>query len=100
MYYRLCVGVCPKSMAPTHQLFAKFFVIEDLAVESDPYRIVLIRERLMAAAEVYNTQPSEAKRHIRVEVVAAVIRAAMLYLIFHSLDQRAIYCLLPVKCHD
>ena len=64
-----------ESVAFARQLRAQFDVVENLAVERDPDRAVLVRHRLLAAGEVDNAQP-RVRQAYRSDRRAARVRQA------------------------
>ena len=66
-----------KLMTLTYQLLAKFDVVEDLAVESDPQRAISDGHRLPAAFEVDDAQASMGQPDSANNGNAAIIRAAV-----------------------
>ena len=74
----LGVGLGAKTMAAPFELLAELNVVEDLAVERDPDRFVVVRHRLRAAANVNNAEPGVRESGARLEVHSAGVRAAMM----------------------
>src|SRR5687767_4593735 len=74
---RFGVGPGPVGVPGGLQLFPDCLVVVDLAVEHDPDRAVLVRERLMPGGEIDDAQPSMAERGTMVGVEPRVIRSAM-----------------------
>src|SRR5262245_57580905 len=64
-------------MALLCEIVAEFNVVEDLTVECDPQRAVSVRHRLTAAREINDAQSRVSECGLRLDVHAAVIRAAM-----------------------
>src|SRR3989442_3739261 len=86
-----CVAFFIKGVAKLLQLFAKFAVVIDLAIESNPGSALLIGDRLLAAFQIDDRQPSHAQAHTLVEVEAVIIRAAMFYRLAHSGEKRLVH---------
>src|SRR5438128_9366964 len=86
-----CVAVCIKGVAKLLQLFAKFAVVIDLAIENNPGSAILIVDRLLAAFHIDDRQPSHAQAHTLVEVEAVIIRAAMFYRVAHPGQKRLVH---------
>ena len=59
------------------QLRAKLDVVENLAVEDDPQRLVLVGDRLLSAAQVNDAQPGAAQPHALIAVNAELVRPAV-----------------------
>jgi len=74
----LSIGVGTEAMTTGQHLCPEFEVVIDLAVEDDPYGVILVRHRLMAGwGEVDDGKTAEAQDHVGVLVEAAVIRSTM-----------------------
>ena len=90
------VGVGAELVPLRDERRTKFLEIVNLAVEDDPERAVLVRERLMAFREVNDAQPpvpeSDATRPALAleifEPATCVIRPAMRKRLAHALDVR------------
>src|SRR5437868_1014906 len=72
-------------MAAFFQVRAELLVIVDLAVKDDPFRFVLIADRLLAARKIDDRQAPHRHADILVGVKTFLVRAAM--------DDGAIHCL-------
>ena len=64
-------------MSLTEQLFPEFQVVEDLAVEGDPQRRVLVAHGLLAAGEVNDAEPGMRQTHAVLSVKSGIVRPAM-----------------------
>jgi hypothetical protein len=64
-------------MSLTEQLFPEFQVVEDLAVEGDPQRRVLVAHGLLAAGEVNDAEPGMRQTHAVLRVKSGIVRPAM-----------------------
>src|SRR6185503_15141413 len=71
------VALRGEAMAAGFQLRTQFDVVENLAVEDDPKRAILVADRLLAGAEIDNAQPGVAQAGKAVEINAKLIRTAM-----------------------
>src|SRR2546421_5117771 len=85
------VAVCIEGVAKLLQLFTKFAVVIDLAIENNPGCAILIVDRLLAAFHIDDRQPSHAQAHTLVEVEAVIIRAAMFYRLAHPGQKRLVH---------
>jgi hypothetical protein len=72
----LGVGPGPVDVPGAFECGPDIRVVVDLAIEDDPDRAVLVRERLMASREVDDTEPTMAESGVLVVVLARVVRAA------------------------
>ena len=59
------------------ELLAQLDVVENLAVERDPERLVFVRHRLVSAGQIENAQSCVAQPHARVRVVADAVGPAV-----------------------
>ena len=66
-----------ESVPAGDELSLQFGVLEDLAILGDPDRAVLVAERLAAAGEVNDRQPSRTQRQARLEMEVLVVRSTM-----------------------
>ena len=73
----LRVGARPETMSERLQVAAELDVIEDLAVEDDPERAVLVRERLLARDQVDDREPCVPEARARVTVGPAPVGTAV-----------------------
>ena len=74
---RLGVAAGRQPMPPRQEILPQLGILEQLAVEGDPDRSVLVGERLPAACQVDDRQPPGPQGHARLDVDLLVIRAAM-----------------------
>src|SRR5450432_1485037 len=84
MNERFGVAVGLKAMALGDQLCAQRLVIVDLAVEDHPERAVLIRNGLMAGAEVNDAETAHADGAAAFDMEAFVVRTAMANPVAHA----------------
>src|SRR5512132_21072 len=75
-------------MAERHQLLAQLGVVEDLAVEGDPDRPVLVAERLLTALHVDDGEARVGKAASSVAVDAELVGAAVTQGGCHPLQRR------------
>ena len=73
----LGVAASRQPVPARQQLLAQLRIFEELAVERDPDRVVLVGDRLAAAGEVDDRQPASAQRHPGLDVHLFVVRSAM-----------------------
>src|SRR5438034_7259560 len=71
------VGPGAKAMTLPNEILAKLEVVEDLTIERDPERAVLVRHRLLSARDVENAEPGMGEPRMRLDVDTAVVGAAM-----------------------
>jgi hypothetical protein len=71
------VGLGPKSMTVSNEIFTKFDVVEDFTVERDPERSVGVRHRLSATREIDDAQTRVAEASAGVDVYATVVWTAV-----------------------
>ena len=96
----LGVAVRSKRVPAVDESWAQLRVVEDLAVIGDPHRLVFVRHRLMAMAEIDDAQPPVSERHASARVRTRVVRTAMLDHVAHSRDGRRIHSGSRVReCH-
>jgi hypothetical protein len=71
-------GVAPRAelMPALDEAAAQRFVIEDLAVEDDPQRLVFVGDRLVAAGHIDDRQAAHPEPHLPVRVVAGIVGTA------------------------
>ena len=74
-------------MPPRSQLGPKLDVVEDLAVERDPQRAVLVGHRLMAAADIDDAESGVAERTRPVQVHTLGVGPAVRQRAGHPFDQ-------------
>ena len=74
---RLGVAAGGEPVAPRQELLAQLGILEQLAVEGDPDRSVLVGDRLPAPRQVDDRQPPGPQRQAGLDVNLLVIRAAM-----------------------
>ena len=74
---RLGVAAGRQAMPARQELPAQLGVLEQLAVERDPDRAVLVADRLPAPGQVDDRQPPGPQRHARLDVDLLVVRTAM-----------------------
>ena len=82
----LGVGVRGEPVARGLELLPELAVVVDLAVLDDVDRAVLVRDRLVAALEVDDRQPSRREAGDRVEKDAATVRPAVHERLVHRLE--------------
>jgi hypothetical protein len=80
---RFGIAVSVKSVTQRFQLFAKFAIVINLAVENDPGRAIGIVDRLMAAFEIDNRQPAHRQADSLAEIESIVIGSTMTNRIIH-----------------
>src|SRR6185295_2389187 len=73
----LGIAARAEAVSEAHQLRAQLHVVEDLAVEHDPQRLVLVGERLLAGGEVDDGEPGMGEAGVPVAVDAELIGTAM-----------------------
>ena len=83
----LRIGLGPESMPQTNELLPKLYVIEDLTIERDPQRSVLIRERLSASLNADDRKASMPQRAASIPKVPAAIGPTMLDPTHHPLHE-------------
>src|SRR5665213_1635885 len=66
----------------------QILIVVDLAIINHPQRPVFVRDGLMSAGEVDDTQAAHAEGAAPVDVIAAVVGTAITDLIAHPLDSR------------
>jgi hypothetical protein len=59
------------------ELFPEFHVVEDLAVESDPQRRVLVTHGLLATGQIDDAEPGVCQTHVVLHVKSGTVRPAM-----------------------
>ena len=74
----LGVAAGSEDVAQAFKLVAQLDVVEDLAVEDDPQRAVLIRERLLAAGEVDDREPRMTEPGTTIAIDPELVRTAVL----------------------
>src|SRR5688572_9880579 len=74
---RLRVAVGLEDVAGAFEVAAQLPVVVDLAVEDDPDRAVLVRDRLLAAFEIDDAEAPHAERDAFADVDAFLIGAAV-----------------------
>src|SRR5262245_60749045 len=74
----LGIGLGAEAMAFRYEFFTNFDVVEDLTVERDPQRAVVIGHRLTATCDIDDAQSRVSKRCTRLDVNAAIIWPAMI----------------------
>ena len=72
------------------ELGDEFLEVVDLAVEHHRHRAILVEQRLLAGGEVDDGKPPVRERDAGLEVIAALVRAAMMLHVVHALHQRAV----------
>ena len=77
-------------MAVLFKLSAKFTMVVDFAIESDPQIFVFVGKRLMAAGKIDDTQSPVAQTEIVIKVEAFIIRPAMNHGVCGSLEDRSV----------
>ena len=90
------VGVGGESVPAGLQIRAEIPIIVDLAVEHDPDRSVLVRERLMAPREVDDAEPPHPEAHRAVYIDAVIIRTPVGDRLAHRPDDARIDPLVTV----
>ena len=73
----LSVGISAKHMAIALQLTLKLLEVIDLAVENHPYRLFLVRHRLVTARKIDDREPTKPESERSVNVVTLVVRPSM-----------------------
>ena len=74
---RLGVAARRQAMPAGQELPAQLGILEQLAVEGDPDRAVLVADRLPAAGQVDDRQPPGPERHARLDVELLVVGTAV-----------------------
>src|SRR5581483_967573 len=67
----------PETVPAGEQIIAQFGEIVNFTIEDDPYGAVLVRQRLMAAREIDDTQTVECQPDRAIDILTEIIRAAM-----------------------
>src|SRR5438309_4976943 len=93
----LRVGLGFENVPFVQEKVSQFPEVVDFSVKGDPDGAVLIRERLMPAAEIDNRETSVAKRHLGGYVDSLIIRASMGYGTEHCPDEGRINAGAPLK---
>jgi hypothetical protein len=75
-------------------------MVVDLAVEDDPDRLVLVRQRLMAGRQIDDAQPAVAERRLIVHEQSRIVWAAMRDDVAHRDDARAVVSVQPTCPYD
>ena len=64
-------------MSPGHELFGPLPIVENLAVEDDDHRPILVEDRLGAAGEIDNRQAAVAQPDVAVDEESVAVGAAV-----------------------
>jgi hypothetical protein len=71
------IGMSREPVALLEQLFRQLNIVKDLTIEGDPKRALGVRHRLPAAREVNNAQARVSESHLRIDMNANLIGAAV-----------------------
>ena len=82
----LRVATAPECMSSAHEAATQLLVVEQLAVLNGPDRVILVRERLMAALDVDDAEPTSGNRDARRAEASAVVGAAVHHRLGHALE--------------
>jgi hypothetical protein len=74
-----------KAVSLRNHLRAKLAMIENLAVAHEKYGSILVRQRLIAGKQIYDTQPPEAQRKAVPDEMTAIVRTTMRKRLRHRL---------------
>ncbi|MFO1426571.1 MAG: hypothetical protein U1F11_06280 [Steroidobacteraceae bacterium] len=83
----LGVGLRVEAVTQRLELRAQLGVVEDLAVENDPHRAILVADRLAAGGEVDDAEPRVREPDSRGRVEAVAVRAAVMQRRDHGFQQ-------------
>src|SRR5438552_1350585 len=91
------IGLRAKTMASLNKVLAQFDEIVDLAVEDNPYRVILIGHRLVPCGEIDDAQTIERQSDITRAIRAAVVWSTMCDHLAHALKRHFFYMTLRIK---
>src|SRR5581483_1762313 len=88
MHQRFGIAVGDETMAARNQVLPQFLVIVDLAVEYHPNGAVLVRDRLVAGAQIDDAEAAHADAARPVYMKAFIVGAAMANAVAHRTNLR------------
>jgi hypothetical protein len=85
-----CLGVAirVKAMTLGDQIGPKRLIVVDFSIEDDPYSAVLIRNRLVARAQINDAEAAHADRNLPLDMEAFIVGTAMNNRVAHRLYHR------------
>src|SRR5690606_36471791 len=86
----LGVALGAKAMSLREQLLAQLYVVEDLSVEHEPQRLVLIGQRLLPALQIDDGQARMGEARTVISVDAEFIGPSVVHGTTHARKQRAV----------
>ena len=93
---RFRIGIGGETVPASLQIRSELPIIVDLAVEYDPDRPVLVRQRLMAAGDVDDAEPAHPEAHGAVHIDAFVVGTPVNDGLTHRPDDSRLDLLVPV----
>lgn len=86
-------------MSLPNQFFPKLDIVEDLAVEGDTHRFVVICHGLMAAAQIDDAQACMSQPNLTINKYSSFIRAAVPNGSEHAIERRKFHAR-SIQCED
>jgi len=96
----LGVAAGAEGVAGGHQLGAQLDVVEDLAVEDDPHRLVLVGHGLLPRGQVDDREPGVGQAGVAVVVAPELVGATMEHRPHHVPERAHLGRTPPAQVHD
>jgi hypothetical protein len=96
----LGVALGPEAVAACDELVPQLDVVENLAIEYDPQRAILVGQRLLSGGEIDDRESRMSEADVRIAVDAKLIRTTVLECAEHPLQRSSRRCGLGAQIHD
>lgn len=83
--FRICIGF--ELMAAAEEILTQLQIVINLAIKNNPYRIILVAQRLRAFSNVNDGQPAEAQADPVADPQLRIVRSPVMDQIHHAANE-------------